>query len=77
MLDAVPAPGRLDEADGVRDRLDGVVLEPGRKGEVEEHLGVRRALDFGIERRVDGDRRSRFTRWKSPSAPLCIQSQRP
>jgi len=32
MLNAVAARGRLDESDGVLNRLDGVVLEPGRMG---------------------------------------------
>ena len=42
MLDAVARAGRLDEADGARDRRGRVVLEAVGEREVEEHLGVGR-----------------------------------
>jgi hypothetical protein len=55
MLDAVPAAGRLDEADRVLDGRKGVVLETERQRQVEEDLGVGRALDLRVEGRVDGE----------------------
>ena len=55
VLDAVAAADVLDEADRALDRGRRVVLEPERQREEEERLGVGRALDRRVERRVDGE----------------------
>ena len=52
VLDAVPRGHVLDEPDRPLDGRRRVLGEPERQGEVEEQLGVRRALDVGEERRV-------------------------
>ena len=56
MLGAVALAGRLDEADRARDRVGRIVLEAVGEREVEEHLGVGRPLDLGVERRIDLER---------------------
>jgi hypothetical protein len=47
--------GRLDEADGLLERRDRVVLEPEREREVEDDLGVRRSVHLGEQGGVDGE----------------------
>ena len=54
-------------ADGLLQRADRVLLEAVRQREVEDHLGVRRALDLGEEGRVEASMRSRRSAWKSPT----------
>ena len=46
-------PDLLDEADRALDRSRRIVLEAEREREEEQHLGVGRALDQGIERGID------------------------
>ena len=77
MLDAVRAAGRLDEADHALHRARRVVLEAESEREVEQHLRVGRALDLGVERRVDREREIALDLWKPSMKPLCIHSQRP
>ena len=54
MLDAVPSANVLDEADRARDGGGRIMLQPHGEREVEERLGVGRALDRGEQRGVDG-----------------------
>ena len=56
VVDPVPAPGLLDQPDRPRHGRQRVVDQAEREGEVEEDLGVGRALDLPEERRVDGER---------------------
>ena len=46
-VDPAPRARRLDQADRLLERPDRVVLEPERQREVEDDLGVGRALDLG------------------------------
>jgi hypothetical protein len=54
MLDAVEAPDLFDEPDGSLDGGRRVVLESEGESQEEERLGVGRALDLRVQRRVDG-----------------------
>jgi hypothetical protein len=53
--DFVAAGDVFDEPDRLLDGGRGVVLEPEREGEVEQHLGIGLTFDFRIQRRVDGE----------------------
>ena len=55
VLDAVLAARLLDEPDRLGDRARRIVLEPEGEREVEEGLGIGRALDLREERGIDGD----------------------
>jgi hypothetical protein len=49
----VPPADRLDQSDGARNRARRVFLEAEGEREVEEDLGVGRALDLGVEGGID------------------------